>query len=233
MILWRAEGKSGLSGDKVFVMVIFFLSTKALPTPSMLETMHLMHFSWQFQIQSCDSLGLHSYRHDLGNLHRKDCGKLLDLRKLPPSQPYAPTSHPSFLPSLCFSTFAILLPSNICSRDRNRYPLCFAVEETEALRSEIILATLSGAEKWQRWAVIEDSGRQPRALSLRYVAFGKEAKAHSFVLGFLPDVHYFHHLPSLLLVPCFLPGARLCAGCWDSQRWKKLDLFTPLRTLLS
>lgn len=66
----------------------------------------------------------------------------LDLRKLPPSQPCLPTSHPSSLPSPCFLTFVILLPSNICSRDRNRYLLCFAVEETEALRSEIILANV-------------------------------------------------------------------------------------------
>lgn len=44
---------------------------------------------------------------------------------------------------LCASRFfVILLPSNICSRDRNRYLLCFAVEETEALRSEIILANV-------------------------------------------------------------------------------------------
>lgn len=76
MILWRREGKSGLSGDEVFVMIIFFLSTKALPTPSMLEAVYLMHVSWLFKIQSRDSLGLRSYRHDLGNLCRKDCGRL-------------------------------------------------------------------------------------------------------------------------------------------------------------
>lgn len=44
MILWRREGKSGLSGNKVFVMVIFFLSSKALPTPPMLEAVCLVYF---------------------------------------------------------------------------------------------------------------------------------------------------------------------------------------------
>ena len=44
MILWRREGKSGLSGNKVFVMLISFLSSKALPTPPMPEAACLVHF---------------------------------------------------------------------------------------------------------------------------------------------------------------------------------------------
>lgn len=57
---------------------------------------------------------------------------------------------------------------------------------------------------------MEDSGQ---ALSLPYVAFRKEAKTHSFLLGLLPDVHYFHCLISLLLVPafCWEPGSVLAA----------------------
>lgn len=85
-----------------------FLSTNALLTSKyMPETMHLMHLAWMFQIQPNNSLGLCSYGHDLSNLHRKYCGRLLGSQKAV----VVPTTFTNVTPQL----FAISVFLNFCN----------------------------------------------------------------------------------------------------------------------
>lgn len=234
MILWRREGKSGLSGNKVFVMVIFFLSAGS-PHPAMLEAVCLVHFflavsdtvSWLVRAPQLQAWSWQSTQKRLWQtpLISESCT---------PSQPCLPTSHPSSLPSPCFSTFVILLPSNICSRDRNRYLLCFAVEGNWGPEKWNHFGKCGAAEKWQCWAATEDSGRQPRARSLCYVAFRKGSQAHSF----LPWLSaWCSLLPSLALpLTGSLLSVRSQALWWMlclSQEMEKTRSVCLLRTLLS
>lgn len=145
----------------------------------------------------------------------------LDLKKPQQSQPCVAMSHTGFWAPPIFSAFIILLSSNICSRGRNTCPLCFTVKETEAWEVKS-LAKCGAAQKWQSWTAVEDSWLLHWALSLHYTACRKAAKTHSFLLGLLPDVHYFH-----CPIPCFLLEARLCARCWCRQSWKERSPHPP------